>query len=312
MRAYLQRPLAQRALTVVAVIVVVAALFYLAVALPDADFLRGEGIGSLLSLGSGSGPPPPTLNMSPRFWDYFRIFFWSSTLLALIYLLSSREGRRELPGIVRGALVSFIIGNLLWIIVFTLHTAFNDDTVVFEEPVAESPIEEPTAVSPGTAPVEDPAFTQPEPPPVVAILFSITVGAGAGYLLYRWWQYRQTYVGSHPSLKVLQQRAQRTLQALRLGHEPVDDVIRRCYREMAQTVYEQRGVRRADAVTPREFELTLQQNGLPLPPVQRLTRLFEQVRYGNIAIGERERREAIDSLEKIVAACERQSRQRAR
>ncbi|MBK7897522.1 MAG: DUF4129 domain-containing protein [Anaerolineaceae bacterium] len=102
----------------------------------------------------------------------------------------------------------------------------------------------------------------------------------------------------------LRLRALQALHELRQGEAPLADVIRRCYREMIHTVHEQRGVYRERHTTPREFEERLLKIGFPQPPVQRLTRLFEQVRYGHASVGEREKRQAIDSLEQIVAACE--------
>jgi hypothetical protein len=58
-------------------------------------------------------------------------------------------------------------------------------------------------------------------------------------------------------------------------------------------------------MTPSEFEQALQGKGLPREPVHQLTHLFEEVRYGARQVGEREERQAIDSLSAIVAACTR-------
>jgi hypothetical protein len=55
-------------------------------------------------------------------------------------------------------------------------------------------------------------------------------------------------------------------------------------------------------MTPREFERELVRAGLPALPVERLTRLFEHVRYGVHAPGPEEQHEAISSLEAIVTA----------
>jgi hypothetical protein len=65
---------------------------------------------------------------------------------------------------------------------------------------------------------------------------------------------------------------------------------------------EQRNIQRPSHMTPREFETALAGQGLPRDPVQQLTRLFEDVRYGTRQPGEREERLALDSLAAIVSA----------
>ena len=83
----------------------------------------------------------------------------------------------------------------------------------------------------------------------------------------------------------------------------VRDVVTRCYAEMSRVVREERGLRRENSVTAREFERYLSQRGLPLSPVRTLTRLFEAVRYGANVPGDGARREAIESLRAIAEAC---------
>jgi hypothetical protein len=55
-------------------------------------------------------------------------------------------------------------------------------------------------------------------------------------------------------------------------------------------------------MTPREFVRSLTAMGLPELAVQRLTRLFEDVRYGARVTGDQEEGEAIASLTAIVDA----------
>ncbi len=63
------------------------------------------------------------------------------------------------------------------------------------------------------------------------------------------------------------------------------NVILRCYYEMNQAVEKQRGMKRAEGMTPREFENQLISLGIPQEPVLQLTRLFEDVRYGEKDMG---------------------------
>jgi hypothetical protein len=83
----------------------------------------------------------------------------------------------------------------------------------------------------------------------------------------------------------------------------VEDAIIRAYRQMSRSVAEGRKLVRQQTMTPREFEEYLAAAGLPSAPVQVLTHLFEDVRYGGLVAGSAERQAAIDSLTAIAAAC---------
>jgi len=98
----------------------------------------------------------------------------------------------------------------------------------------------------------------------------------------------------------LAQRAEDAIQALQDGGDLSDTVIR-CYVQMSQLLYRERGIQRAAAMTAREFELALLARGLPAQPVCVLTRLFEQVRYGNERPTKHQEQQAIDSLSAIAA-----------
>jgi hypothetical protein len=78
------------------------------------------------------------------------------------------------------------------------------------------------------------------------------------------------------------------------------DTITRCYADMVRIFSEQRGMGRDKTMTPREFEQRLAAAGLGDMHIQRLTRLFELVRYSQRMPGEREEREAQECLAAIV------------
>jgi len=103
-------------------------------------------------------------------------------------------------------------------------------------------------------------------------------------------------------LEQLAQEAEEAIEQLRAGSDLRNTVIR-CYAEMAQVLAEQRGIKRRESMTTREFEAHLQTLGLPDEPIKRLTRLFEDVRYGTMAPGKREEQQAIASLRAIAEAC---------
>jgi len=126
--------------------------------------------------------------------------------------------------------------------------------------------------------------------------------AGLGYFVYRRWF-------GKPAAATLQQLAldaEATLLKLQVEDGNLRDVVMRSYYDMSKTVSEQ-GVQRAEGMTPREFEERLIQAGLPRRDVERLTRLFEEVRYGHVQVGERQKREAIACMEAIVAAAKRRA-----
>jgi hypothetical protein len=99
----------------------------------------------------------------------------------------------------------------------------------------------------------------------------------------------------------LARQAKSALDSLRIGVD-LENVVVRCYVEMARILNERRGIERQRHMTAREFETRLEEAGFPGEPVRQLTRLFEQVRYGAKALGAPEERQAIACLTAIVKA----------
>jgi hypothetical protein len=119
---------------------------------------------------------------------------------------------------------------------------------------------------------------------------------------YRWWSRRQAWLKSHRSLDEIADAARASLDDLASGHD-WDDVIIQCYARMSQVVDARRGMHRANAMTPTEFATWLVRAGLPREPVQRLTHLFELVRYGARRSGQIEIDEATNCLRSILKYC---------
>jgi flagellar biogenesis protein FliO len=118
-----------------------------------------------------------------------------------------------------------------------------------------------------------------------------------------WGMYRASRERAGDAMARLADEAQDAVDALQAGGNIRDTVIR-CYIQMTQVLAKERNVRREEAMTPHEFEqILLTKMKLPETPVQRLTRLFEAVRYGDYHPGKREELEAIDSLTAIAEAC---------
>ena len=71
---------------------------------------------------------------------------------------------------------------------------------------------------------------------------------------------------------------------------------------MSEVLQREKHVRRHQGMTVREFAVQLAAAGLADQHIDRLTRLFELVRYSPNTPGERDEREAIDCLHAIVQA----------
>ncbi len=117
------------------------------------------------------------------------------------------------------------------------------------------------------------------------------------WFVIQWWGKR----GS--TLQELSAEAGEALDDLQAGADLRDTVLH-CYAEMSRVLHRGRGIRREQAMTPREFEQELGRLGLPGEEVQQLTRLFEMARYGDVQLGEREQRQALACLRAIVQASE--------
>jgi hypothetical protein len=134
-------------------------------------------------------------------------------------------------------------------------------------------------------------------------LWGVSVLLAVGILGGGWLLWRRLSTLRHTQEQVAA-GARAALADLEAG-ETLRDVIVRCYAAMNTAVADRRGINRQQAVTPREFEQRLiTQAELPEHAVRRLTRLFEQVRYGAHNAGEREKAEARDCLQAIIHACE--------
>ena len=116
------------------------------------------------------------------------------------------------------------------------------------------------------------------------------------------WYVRRRKTPELTPLQRLAQEAQEAVDQIYLGGD-FKDVILRCYAQMSRVLQEERGLRRDIAMTPREFERLLAERGVPHEPVRRLTRLFEEIRYGARQPGQREEQEAVLCLTSIVDYC---------
>ena len=119
--------------------------------------------------------------------------------------------------------------------------------------------------------------------------------------VYSFWNKLNT-AGSEPALEKIAEIARTSINDLSSGRNSTD-VIVNCYFRMSAVVAEKRKLHRKAAMTPAEFAMQLEGAGLPSDAVQRLTRLFESVRYGNRRTNPKDVNEAVSCLTTILHHC---------
>lgn len=118
---------------------------------------------------------------------------------------------------------------------------------------------------------------------------------------YTFWKEFNAADSDQP-MKRLAKIARSSLEDLSSGRNSTD-VIVNCYFRMNDVVADKRKLIRKAAMTPAEFAVQLEGAGLPSDAVQRLTRLFESVRYGSRRTEPKDVSEAVSCLTTILHHC---------
>lgn len=208
---------------------------------------------------------------------------------AIVFYLVAPEARKRLLRDLITLLVTLLLVTLLWRGRPALAPIIDD-------------LQRPQAAPEDLLPAPDVAAA-PEPQPwfVLFLTIGIAVFLAAVVVGLGWVIFRRRERSATP-LDRLAQQAEEAIDTLEAGGD-LKDTVTRCYLEMMQVLKEERGIQRQRAMTPREFEARLEEVGIPTHQVRRLTRLFEQVRYGDKRLGQQEERQAIISLSSIVRFC---------
>ena len=271
-------------------------MILLAVSLPDLQMRLGENLYAYQEVNDSGVSESPELD--PARWEMFmRIFSTVMQVLLVIYIVGSlftKDGRRRL----------FSTAGV-FIILFLMMMLFSNVMKPFDMPEEESIslVDEgefrEIEVTEGT-PVE----FEPEPRSwlmtVFIVIGAVVLAVGVFFLINRF---------SRPKFEGVTQfdefadKAQSALDEIENAEVEISDVIIRYYAEMSEVLQEQSGIQRAKAMTSFEFEQELIKKGFPAKPVQQLTRLFEQVRYGHQQAGEIEKQIAVESLSEIIEFC---------
>jgi hypothetical protein len=283
----------QRQTILLLCLLVVICAVVLAASLHDVHFEPARSFGA--STGSSPMISVPSLEVAAATPVWKLLLLWSVLLVNIVLFLwlLPPEARKR---IIRQVL-SFALGALA--LMLALHYR-----MIQLPGLPPNPVE---AAGGGAAPSGSGSttlsFRPPQVTPWMAYLIALVVlwiVFLAVWYFYRRWKRLRGYQGG--SLGALADIARSSLRDIGKGRQWTDIVIE-TYARMNDTVGTRRGLSRAAACTPREFAERLVSAGLPPDSVERLTRLFESVRYGGHASTDRDRREAVDCLEAIVRAC---------
>jgi hypothetical protein len=269
--------------------IVIVAMLLLSAGLSELVFLPGQPI----PLGYS---PMGLWGMFDRPWQVklfetvFRVLIFIAVLIlpfSIIYFLVSREARKRI-------LLDFLRLLPILVIVYVLAQRMQPGASSLDQGLppalpdasSEAPLVDVDAVLPGW-------FFGVTSVGLALLVATVLVGLG-------WFVWRRRRRDS--SLEQLAQQAEEAIDAIQTGAD-LRDTVMRCYYEMSRVLRQQRGIRRHQAMTPREFSAFLEEAGLPSEAVRRLTKLFEQVRYGAKALSQGEEAQALASLKTIVEFC---------
>ena len=150
-----------------------------------------------------------------------------------------------------------------------------------------------------------PVFVPPQETPWVSYLAGILLVLFLFFAVWRSWGLLKNISLPKKEEKPLDEIARIARASLRDLSEGGDstDVIMNCYFRMSRVVSDKRMLHRKASMTPAEFATRLERAGLPGEAVQRLTRLFEGVRYGGYRAGPKDVNEAVTCLTSILNYC---------
>ena len=226
------------------------------------------------------------------------LFAITIPIYIFINLLTPQGRRRLLKGLIQLTVLTLVLFLLLNFL--DSATKRNQEKEPENQPYQLGEGEQTTEGLPTT---EEQEVSNPPPWLDVGICVGLAFMLAILITVLAWGIYKAARESAGDTMTRLADEAQEALDSIQAGGNIRDTVIR-CYVQMTLVLAKERNVRREEAMTPHEFEqILLSKLKLPETPVQRLTRLFEAVRYGDYHPGKREELEAIDSLTAIASAC---------
>jgi hypothetical protein len=275
--------LTKRQLTVLILFTVIAAVTLMAASLSNLELRPGRIVPGGMILDPGGSTVSPWTWFLEKYQAVLKLVLLFSPI-AVIGCILTPKGRRML-------LVFAVI--IVFIFLFR-HITFRNLALELPQMEIQGQLE--------FKPPPDNSGTESLPVPPAWLVFTVSFLVSTFILcisVFLWKRFRP-----RPSpLKQMAIEVKKTIEDLRDGADLREGVIR-CYYEMSRVINEQRGIKRRQAMTVREFEDQLEKAGLPGVHIELLTRLFEKVRYGAKDLDESEEQEALSCLNNILKACE--------
>jgi len=278
-------------------ILTLGALTVLAIGLRDVPFRAAQPIGRN-DAESANGPRPELTDLFDDVSLESQYLFWGAItlLVALVGLLLSPQGRKFLIRLFLRVFFTY------WLIYFLL-TNYGDQLVSminFDLGIFNLNQQQDKSSN-----VPPPVFVPPQQTSWISYAVSVLIVLFFVFVVWRvlvfWRQFNASLEDRKP-LDEIARIARSSLRDLTDGGDTTD-VIMNCYFRMSNVVGEKRRLKRMDSMTPGEFALRLEQAGLPGDAVQRLTRLFEGVRYGGYRSEQKDVNEAVACLVSILNYC---------
>jgi hypothetical protein len=280
----------------VAAAIAIVALFLLSSSLSTVELLPGEPFPwGLFMANSSEVPVYPVMGDGTLLITIIRIAIIILLPLTILYMIFTKEGRKR----ALRTLILLLFFMLLMSFVAEKQTDLSgtsNEMLTGASPLEEMPFEPPPEFVPGD--MRD--LTTALSIGVALVLTVIILTA-----LYILWRRRR--LAQDDTLIELAREAREALDEIQTGGSLRNAVIR-CYVEMSRVISEKRNIQRGITVTSREFEEHLVKAGLPKMPVQELTRLFEDARYGDHDPAPTEEQRAVTCLSSIVTAVAELSR----
>jgi hypothetical protein len=230
--------------------------------------------------------------MSVPIWKQVVLWVLLGMLVILLAMLMSPEMRKRL-------ILLFIRTTLTLIGVYYLLKNYGADFFTALNIQGVALTEQAKAVNSVPAPVFEPPQASSAVSYVISFIFALLWVLLLWRLYHAWKKYSDV---NRSPLEEIAKIARSSLRDLSDGRDS-SDVIIKCYLRMGDIVADKRQLHREAAMTPQEFALRLERAGLPGDAVQRLTRLFEAVRYGDRKSSPREVNEAVGCLNTILHYC---------
>jgi len=284
------RSLPQRTRSGLAAAAVIVTLFLLAASLNNLRFKTSESF--VLPKSPEAVSEAPIIEFPAVLFDAFLVLLGIALLVSLLIILRSPRDRRVVLRNVAQLLLVAAIGLL----VSSLYKPEEElEVQATPQARAPAPVSGPSEVVESSGTPVPLAFAPPVVPGWVRYAVTlVVVGLAGAFGYWIWWLL-------HTPKEQLHEITRLALDDLFAGRN-WEDVVIRCYADMSAAISRQRGVGRHQAMTPREFAVRLEQIGLPVSSVSRLTRLFEQARYGSHQSTPDQVREATECLAEIMGA----------